>query len=112
MRTTLNRHAGPRPSCDYGFYAAHSIALEEWRCWVEGQGEASRRLEQASAARRCESDAASRPGIKGMVGMVRQAVGAVLIGVGRYVQGVTAADAATAAPGTYERGDRLGVPWQ
>jgi hypothetical protein len=80
---TAFRRREHRPSCDYGFYAAHQISLDAWHSWIADQGEATARLDEATAAR--------PPVCRGMaiIRRLRQAIGATLIGIGQRVQGAS-----------------------
>jgi hypothetical protein len=89
--------SGSHPVCESSFFAAHRLAREEWHAWVADQAATARLVAEAKAARGSDRAAARPRGLAAAVAALRRAIGEVLIGAGRRVQGTASASAAPEA---------------
>jgi hypothetical protein len=82
------RHRADTPVVsDFGFYAAHRLAHDDWRDLAAGEAEAARLLAETRALSRPGRSTFRQRGPAAFVVSLRRTIGAVLIAAGRRVQG-------------------------
>jgi hypothetical protein len=82
----------------YGFLTAQKLAREEWHAWAVGEAEKARLLAEARQHERATRHQPVGRGIVATVAALRLALGAVLIGAGRRIQGAAPVPLDTAGP--------------
>jgi hypothetical protein len=76
------------PTWDYPFYAAHRLAMDEWRSWTTAAGEAARRAAEVRETAAREGPEETGRGRTEVVMGQRRAFGAAHIAVGQRVRRV------------------------